>query len=131
MAKKRPEELSKSKFGAYEPLHPEGKLESFFYKYFIKRDARRTALNLAILTGLAVFYFTGTEHYPWNQYLFYGWIILIVLKTIVDLIYWRFKVKKIDQEMRKVEYELNEIKKEIKDRQKVFNEIKKEMLDQK
>jgi len=115
---------------AYEPLHPEGKIEKFFYDHFIRRSPRKASLNLALLAALIVFFFTGEEYAPWNEYSLYIWLGLTILIGIIKLIYWSFKIKKIDQEMYKVESELAEIKKELKERQEAFNEIKKEMLDQ-
>lgn len=130
MAKKRPEELSKSEFGAYEPLYPETGFDKFMYKHFVKRNPNKAAINLAAITGLVVFYFFGSEFEPWNTYPLYIWFGWLLISTIIGLIYWRRRIKKLDKEIFKVEGELTEIKKELNERQKAFNEIKKEMLDQ-
>lgn len=130
MAKEKPEQLSKSSFGAYEPLYPETKLDQFMYRFFVKKRPLRASINLIILTGLIVFSFLGVDFAPWNRYLLFIWIGLLMLINFIGLVYWRKRVKKLDQEIVKIERELLEIKKELTDRQKVFNEIKKEMLDQ-
>ncbi len=130
MAKKKPEELNKSEYGAYKPLYPEGKWDKFFYNVFAKNSPRRSGLNFGILTALIVFLLVGEEYAPWNRYLILGWLAVIVISSLISLFYWRKKVKKMDAEIANIEGELGEIQKELIERQEAFSKIKNEILDQ-
>lgn len=109
---------SRSQYGMYQP-ESENVFLNFFYNTFLKNTPVKIFINGGITIGTFVYWLIAKDARP-----IIFWFFYILLLNISGLFYWRNEEKRLNNELSRLDKELQGLKSEILDRQKYFQDLK-------
>jgi len=119
-------EKAKSKFGKFIPT-PQTPVMALLGKIFSKNPPIKPYVNGLITAAVLMYWWFQRGNTRWAIVPLVVWVILSFLLTILGLIYWSAEKARLDQDVKRIESEIQQIGTEIAERKQYFEKIREEI----
>lgn len=119
-------EKAKSKFGKFVPT-PQKPFMAFLGKLLGKNTPNKAYINGLITAVVLLYWWFQRGNTSWAIVPLVTWVIISVLLTILGLIYWSAEKARLDQDIKRIESEIQQIGTEISERKQYFEKIREEI----